>query len=120
MVVNWLEIGVQTAIFAGLLAMAGAYLRYRVAPKLKAQAGEWAGAAIGRFWLKLTEEAQNDTEGGAPSGTGELSLGGFKVDVGTIRELVSVLPDIMKAVQFAKSLGFLGGASAGGEHPFIK
>ena len=102
--------------------MAGAYLMYRVVPKLKAQAGEWAGAAIGRFWLKLTEEAQNDSGGGAPSGTGELSLGGFKIDVGTIRELVSVLPEIMKAVQFAKSLGFLGwsGGAGGGEHPFIK
>ncbi len=115
MVVNWLEIGIQTAIIVALLAVVGAYARYRVVPRLRTQAGEWAGAAIGRFWQKLMEDAQKESEGGGGEGApaGALNIGGFKIDAGTLRSIA----EILKVVQ---SMGFLKGMGGGGEHPLLK
>ncbi len=113
MVVNWLEIGLQTAFMLIILLGVALYVKYRGGPKLKAQAGEWAGAAIGRFWETLMKKSEAEG-GGGTAGTGKVKLGGFEIDVGTIKELVSIVPQLM---QVASMLGLVKGG--GGENPFL-
>ena len=120
MPINWLEIGVQTAILVGLLAVIGWYARYRVAPRLRTQAGEWAGAAIGRFWVKLMEDAKKDAEeageGGVAvgGGGGAFKIGGFEITPALLKQGMDLL-------QFAQQMGWIKpGGSGGGKNPFLK
>ena len=122
MVVNWPEIGLITAILGGYLAAVGIYVRYRVAPRLKSQAGEWAGAAIGRFWQKLMEDAKKDSEevgeGGVAvaGGGGAFKIGGFEITPALLKQGMDLL-------QFAQQMGRIkpgAGGSGGGSNPFLK
>ncbi len=115
MAINYPEIALIVALNAAILAAIGLYVRYRVFPVLKAEAGNWAGAAIGRFWQTLSEKATED-EGGTLSGSspsGALELGGFKIDANTVKT-------VMELVKVAQSFGFLKGGTGGTANPFLK
>ncbi len=110
MAVNWLEIGLVVTLngvlLLGLLVLGGRFLRKSVPM--------WAGGAIGRFWQKLMEESDKEgTEGGGT--TGRVKLGGFEMDVGTIKELMKIAPQL---IQLAQSFGLVKGGGGGGESPF--
>ncbi len=118
MVVNWPEIAVQTAIIVALVAMVAVYVRYRSVPKLRTQAGEWAGAAIGRFWQKLMEDAKKDAEenggGGGGGGGGAFKIAGFEITPGLLKQGMELL-------KFAQGMGWIKpGGAGGGENPFLK
>ncbi len=120
MAVNWLEIGLIVALNAAILAAfltgTALYVKKRVFPKLKGQAGEWAGAAIGRFWQTLKEKAEEDDEGGgSTSSGGQFNLAGFKIDPQMIQMG-------MQLYEWAKKVGLIKGDGAGGEiaNPFLK
>ncbi len=112
MPVNWLEIGLQTAIMVALLASIGLYVRLRLIPSVLSKAEVWMGGAIGRFMQNLAKQAAEEGEEGTPGGGGALNIGGFKIDSGTIQSIA----EILKVVQ---SLGFFKGGG-GGEHPLLK
>ncbi len=110
MPVNWLAIGLQTAIFVALLASIGLYVRLKLIPSVLSRAEVWMGGAIGRFMSNLAKQAAEEGEEGTPGGGGALNIGGFKIDAGTIQSIA----EILKVVQ---GMGFLKGGG-GGEHPF--
>ncbi|MEE9173335.1 MAG: hypothetical protein V3U41_10605 [candidate division NC10 bacterium] len=93
-----------------LLLLIGVVIRWS-RPKVQ----QWIGGAIGRFMQNLANQAAEE-EGSAtsPGHAGALELGGFKIDVGTIKELLGVLPEIMKAIKMFQGVGLLGGGGAGG------
>ncbi len=102
----WYEYAVIAAILAGtLLVLAGltfGFLRVRVQ--------KWIGGAIGNFMTNLAEEAGKEgVEGG--SAPGMINLGGFKIDVGTIKELLAIAP---QALQLARMFGLTGTGGGGG------
>ncbi len=116
-------IGLQTAIMVVLLAGVGLYVRYKVFPDLKA----YAEMAPVRFWKTLSEKAAEEGDapgGGAPgSSPGVLNLGGFKIDVQSIRTIVQMLPEIAKFLQTIQGFGFLTGGGSGAPttpNPFLK
>ncbi len=134
MVLNYLEMGQIAAMFAAILALFAlvvylegknwfarkeAALRVEAGEQLvvlKAEAGNWAGAAIGRFWQTLSEKAAEDVDGSSSGpATGAINLGGFKIDADTIKS-------IMELVKVAQSFGFLKGLGGTGEtaNPFLK
>ncbi len=118
MALIWYEYGLIGVLFlAILLVFAGGLFGFM---RLRVQ--KWIGGAIGKFMLDMSKQAAEE-EGGSSSGSpaGALELGGFKIDVGTIKELLGVLPEIMKAIKMFQSIGLLGGSSgAGGEkNPFL-
>ena len=114
MAINWLEIGVQTAILVLMLAAVAVYARVRAVPRLKADAAQWMGAAIGRFMMKLAEQAEDEEGGGGSATGGMIELGGFKVDVKTVQAILGI-------VKTLQSMGFLKaeGGEIGGENPFV-
>lgn len=116
LVVNWPEIGIELGLIVLLLALVAVYVRYRALPKLKTDAGMWVGAAIGRFMQNLAEEAEVEG-GGVPGTPGQLKIGGFQIDVGTIKELMGIAPQL---IQLVKTFGLLSGGGGGGENPFLK
>ncbi len=121
MAVNWPELGLIVLFQVLLVLVVGLYVRYRVSqvrkalPQVKkelfAEGEQWIGGAIGRFMQSLNEEATKEGESGeGPAGSGGgggLSLGGFKLDAGTIQSIA----EILKVVQ---GLGFLKGGTGGG------
>ncbi len=121
MVINWPEIGLLALFQVLLVLVVGLYVRSRVnqirrsIPQVKkelfAEGEQWIGGAIGRFMQSLNEEATKEGESGegpsAAGGGGGLNLGGFKLDVNTIRSIA----EILKVVQ---GLGFLKGGTGGG------
>ncbi len=119
MPINWLEIGIQTAFIVALLASIGVYVRLKLIPSVLSKAEIWMGGAIGRFMQNLAKQAEEEGEGGVPGTSGTLKLGGFSVDVGTIKELLAIAPQI---IQLAQMFGLVGAATGGGggEHPFLK
>ena len=123
MVINWPEIGIQTAIIVLLLAALLIYARRYALPKLKAQAGEWAGAAIGRFWQKLMEDAKKDSEEAGEGGVA-LAGGGGAFKIGGFEITPALLKQGMDLLQFAQQMGWIkpgaGGGSGGGSNPFLK
>ncbi len=114
MAVNWLEIGLQTALIVALMASIGLYVRLKLIPGVLSKAEQWMGGAIGRFMTNLAKQAAEEegSEGAGGGGGGALNIGGFKIDSGTIRSIA----EILKVVQ---SLGFLKGGG-GGTNPFLK
>ncbi len=112
MPVNWLEIGLQTAIIVALLASIGLYVRLKLIPSVLSKAEIWMGGAIGRFMANLAKRASEEEGAEGAGGGGALNIAGFKIDSGTIQSIA----EILKVVQ---SLGFLKGGG-GGEHPFMK
>ncbi len=105
MVLIWYEYAIIAAIFAGILAlgMYGGQSYYRV----KVQ--KWIGGALGNFMTNLMKEAEKEgVEGGATPGM--LKLGGFEIDVGTIKELLTIAP---QALQIAKMFGLTSGGGSG-------
>ncbi len=114
MPVNFLEIAVQTGVIAAILAGIGLYVRYKYVPKLKTELRQGVGLAIGAWMKGLSEEAGSEGGGGGrPLTPGALKLGGFEIDVGTIKELLAIAP---QALQIAKMFGLTGtgGGSGGG------
>ncbi len=116
MAINWVEIwlvvALNAALLAGFLAGTAWYVKRRVFPKLKAEAGEWAGGAIGRFWQTLTEKAADDE--GNPSTSPVFNLGGFKIDPQMIQMG-------MQVYEWAKNVGLIKGGTAGEVvNPFLK
>ncbi len=112
MSVNYLEIGVQTGVIALLLGLIGLYVRYNYVPKLKTELRQGVGLAIGAWMKGLSEEAGKEgAEGGAGApGTINLPVIGT-VDMATIKELLTILPQILQAVQL---FGFTSGGGTGG------
>ncbi len=110
MPVNFLEIAVQSGVIALLLGLIGLYVRYKYVPKLKTELRQGVGLAIGAWMKGLSEEAEKEgVEGGATPGM--LKLGGFEIDVGTIKELLAIAP---QALQIAKMFGLTGGGGGSG------
>ncbi len=107
MALIWYEYAIIAAIFAGILALSmyGGQSYYRV----KVQ--KWIGGAIGNFMTNLAKQAEKEgVEGGGVPGV--LKLGGFQIDVGTIKELLAIAP---QALQLAKMFGLTGtGGGPGG------
>ncbi len=106
MALIWYEYVIIAAIFAGILAlgMYGGQSYYRV----KVQ--KWIGGALGNFMTNLANEAEK--EGGNGGGSpGMLKFGSFQVDVGTIKELLPLIPQIL---QIAKMFGLTSGGGGGG------
>lgn len=113
MVINWPEIGIQTAIIVILLAMVATYVRYRAYPKLKTAGAQWIGAAIGRFMQNLAEEAEKEVgEGGEGGGAGggAFKIAGFEITPGLLQQGMQLL-------KFAQEMGWIkaGGGGAGGK-----
>jgi len=111
--VNYPEIALQTAIIVMLLLGVAMYAKYRLVPKLRAEAGVWAGNAIGRFWQTLSEKAEG--EGGSPGEPGKpLKILGMEITP-------ELLQTVMGLIQWAQQMGFLkAGPASGGENPFLK
>ncbi len=109
MPVNFLEIAVQSGVIALLLGLIGLYVRYKYVPKLKTELRQGVGLAIGAWMKGLSEEAEK--EGGEGAVPGMLKLGGFEIDMGTIKELLAIAP---QALQIAKMFGLTSGGSGGG------
>ncbi len=114
MVLIWYEYALIAAIFATTLTLTVwiAFLLSRV------RVQKWIGGAIGNFMTNLANQAAEEEGTGIPGttspGAGVLKLGGFSIDIRTIKELLPVLPQLMEA---AKMFGLLkggGGAGAGG------
>ncbi len=104
----WWEYALLGGLFATILTVFAAsvfgFMRVRVQ--------KWIGGAIGNFMTNLANEAAE--EGGVEGHTpGMLKLGGFEIDVGTIKELIGIAPQLL---QLAKVFGLTGGG--GGESPF--
>ncbi len=122
MVVNWPEIGLIVALngvlVASVVLMGLRWGRRKYAemkPKLFSEAEVWVGGAIGRFWQKLQEAAEE--EGPEGSTAGMIKLGGFQMDVGTIKSLMEIAPQLL---QLAQSFGLVKGGGGGGSNPFLK
>ncbi len=122
MVVNWSEIGLIVALdgvfLLGLLVLGFRYLRKKYAvmkPQLLSEMEMWMGGAIGRFMQNLSEQAAEE-EGTISPGTGTLKLGGFQIDVATIKEIMPMIPQLM---QLAQMFGLAKGGG-GGSNPFLK
>ncbi len=109
MPVNFLEIAVQTGVIALLLGLIGLYMHYKYVPRLKTELRQGVGLAIGAWMKGLSEEAES--EGGIGATPGMLKLGGFEIDVGTIKELLAIAP---QALQIAKMFGLTGTGGGGG------
>ncbi len=123
MTVNCPEIGFMVALngvfLLGLVVLAFGYVRKKYAvvkPQLLSEMEIWMGGAIGRFMQKLSEEAQKEggVEGGVP---GQVKIGGLQMDVGTIKELLAMLPQLLQAAQM---FGLIKGGGGGGTNPFLK
>ncbi len=112
MAVNWQEIGVLMALFVALLASIGVYVRLKLIPGVLSKAEVWMGGAIGRFMTNLAKQAAEEEGEEGGKGGGQLNIGGFKIDSGTIQSIA----EILKVVQ---SLGFLKGGGEG-TNPFLK
>ncbi len=102
----WWEYALIAATFAAILTVFAVgmfgFLRTRVQ--------KWIGGSTGLIIRKLMEEAEK--EGGGEGGTpGLLKLGGFEIDVGTIKELLPLIPQIL---QLAKTFGLTSGGGGGG------
>ena len=115
MVVNWPEIVVQTALIVLLFLLVALYAKLVVVPKLKHHAGEWAGAAIGRFWQKLMEDAEKDNqETGSGGGGGSFKIAGMEITP-------ALLKQGMELLQWAQQMGWIkSSGGGGGENPFLK
>ncbi len=117
MALIWWEIGLivalNAAILAGTLLM---FLRFG-APKLLSRAEVWMGGAIGRFMQNLSQAAEEEGMEGSSPGTGSLKLGGFQIDIGTIKELMKLAPQL---IQLAQTFGLVSGSGGGGANPFLK
>ncbi len=117
------EIVIQTVLILAILGGVGLYVRYKVFPELK----NYAEMAPVRFWKTLTEKAAED-EGASGSGApgaspGTLNLGGFSIDVQSVKAIVTMLPQIAEFLKTIQSFGFLtgGGSSGSGTpNPFLK
>lgn len=119
MALIWWEIGVIVALNAAILA--GTLLMFVKfgAPKLLSRAEVWMGGAIGRFMQSLSEQAAEEegSEGSSASSPGAISLGGFKIDIGTIKELMKIAPQL---IQLAQTFGLVKGGGGGGANPFLQ
>ncbi len=111
MPVNFLEIAVQSGVITAILAGIGLYMRYKYVPRLKTELRQGVGLAIGAWMKGLSEEAEAEGGGGVPGASGQINLGGFKIDVSTIKELLVIAP---QALQIAKMLGLTGGGGGSG------
>ncbi len=106
---DWVEIGVELALngllFAAILAGAG----YIAVKFFRPRVQQWIGGAIGNFMTNLMNQAEKEgVEGGGTPGL--LKLGGFEIDVGTIKELLAIAP---QALQIAKMFGLTGSGGGG-------
>lgn len=111
MAVNWLEIGLLVG-FQVLIVLTLMTITWKwVLPRLLSRGEQWMGGAIGRFMQSLAEEA-GDEAGPEGGGGGSLSLGGFKIDVRTLKELMEIAPEIL-AVLRTFGLGGQGGGGGG-------
>ncbi len=112
MPVNYLEIVIQSGVIALLLGVIGLYVRYKYVPRLKTELRQGVGLAIGAWMKGLSEEAKKEgVEGGGTPGV--IDLGGFKIDVATIKELLAIAPQFL---QIAKLFGLTsGGGGSGGK-----
>lgn len=114
--VDLVAIGIQTVLFAAVLAGFLLAIRFRMT--------KWVSLGFARMIKSFQDQDAEAGVGPTPGGgqSGEINLGGFKIDVGTIRELLGVLPEIMKAVKMLQSTGLLGGGGGGGgtPNPFLK
>ncbi len=111
MVLIWWEYALIGVLFAVILTVFAAGLFGFVRVRVQ----KWIRGAIGNFMTNLADQAAEE-EGSSSSGSspGVLELGGFKIDVATIKELLAIAP---QALQLAKMFGLTsggGGASGGG------
>ncbi len=108
MVLLWYEYALIAAIFATTLTLTvwTAFLLSRV------RVQKWIGGAIGNFMTNLANQAATEEGGSGGGAPGMLKLGGFEIDVGTIKELLAIAP---QALQLAKMFGLTGGGGGGGK-----
>ncbi len=99
-------------MFAGILSLAGLWVKYRTLPKEKVAIQKTIGAGIGHFMQNLANQAAEE-EGGDSSPGSALSIGGFKIDSATIQSIAQIL-------QLVQQMGFLKGGGGGGSNPFLK
>ncbi len=111
MPLNSTDIALIAATFAGILSIAVGmtFLLARVWVQ------KWIGGAIGRFMQNLAKEAADEEGAGGIPGSGVLNLGGFKIDVGMIREIAPLLIEYgPKLLALAKQFGLVkGGGDTG-------
>ncbi len=119
MPLNAIDLALIAATFAGILSLAVG-MTFLLA---RSRVQMWIGGAIGRFMQSLSNQAAEEEGAGSPGvssasspGVGVLKLGGFSVDVRTIKELLPILPQLMEA---AKMFGLLKGG-AGGSGGYIR
>ncbi len=117
MALFWWEIGLVVALNGAILA--GTFLIFLKfgAPKLLSRAEVWMGGAIGRFMQNLSEQAAEEGMEGSSPGVGTLKLGGFQIDIGTIKALMEIAPQL---IQLGQSFGLIKGGGGGGANPFLK
>ncbi len=106
MPLNGLDLVSIAAIMAGILSVAGLWVKYRTLPREKVAIQKTIGAGIGHFMQNLSKQAAEEEGTNSSPGTGALNLGGFKIDVKTIAQLAEL------AKQFGLFKG--GGGSSGG------
>ncbi len=117
MTLLWWELALIGAINALILTVFAAglfgFMRVRVQ--------KWIGGAIGNFMTNLANQAAEEEGAGLPGttspGAGVLKLGGFSIDIRTIKELLPVLPQLMEA---AKMFGLLKGGTGGSGGGYIR
>ncbi len=110
----------NAAILAGIVLMGVRWARRKYAeikPALFSEAEMWMGGAIGRFMQNLSEQAAEEGVEGSSPGSGTIKLGGFQIDVGTIREILPIIPQIL---QLAQMFGVVKGGGGGTVNPFLK
>ncbi len=115
MSLNSTDIALIAATFAGILSI-GIGVTFLLA---RVRVQKWIGGAIGRFMQNLAKEAAEE-EGGSALGSGVLNLGGFKIDIGMIREIAPLLIEYgPKLLALAKQFGLVkgGGMEGGGFGP---
>ncbi len=110
MVLLWYEYALIAAIFATTLTLTVviAFLLSRV------RVQKWIGGAIGNFMTNRSRAADKEgVEGGGASGV--LNLGGFKIDVGMVKEIAPLVMEYgPKILKMAKQFGLVKGEGMGG------
>ncbi len=112
--VNILEMLILMAYGVFLVLMVGLYVRYRVIPKVEPMVGGMVGRSIGRFMQNLAEEAEKEGTEGGGGAPGMINLGGFKIDIGTVKELMALAPQLLQLAKMF-GVGSFGGGGGGGK-----
>lgn len=117
MALIWYEWGLMGLLFIAILVVfAGITFRFA-----RVRMQKWVGGAIGNFMTNLANQAAEE-EGvpgsGAPgSSPGTLNLGGFQIDIASMRAIITMLPEIANFLKTIQGFGFLTGGGGGASAP---